>query len=80
MTAGQPDAGPAGLLIFGEMEYEHATGDRWCRAGWCAGGSNAWPRSCERAGCIGLVHANFGDEGWDDYWLETRCDVCGEPE
>ena len=58
---------------------EHNTGDQECPAGWC--GTFNYPRPCEQAGCNGLVHADFGDENYDcDYWLYTKCDVCGEPE
>jgi len=62
---------------FGEMlGYEHRIGDPGCDAGWCG---NGYPMACDEEGCTGLVHANFGDENYDcDYWLYTKCDVCGQ--
>lgn len=71
-------ASPAEPFIFGEIGYEHETGNAECDAGWCGG--FAYPKPCEEEGCTGLIHANFGDESWDGYWLETKCDVCGERE
>jgi hypothetical protein len=64
-------------LVFGEDEDPHRVGDPDCDQGWC--GSLGWPMPCEQPGCPGLVHANFGDESYDGYWLYTKCDVCGEP-
>lgn len=64
------------LLIFGEVGYEHEVGNANCGVGWC--GAHSYPKPCE---CGGLMHANFGDEDMDcNYWLETKCDKCGESE
>jgi hypothetical protein len=63
---------------FGDrLGNEHRIGDPDCDAGWC--GRN-YPKPCDREGCGGLVHANFGDENYDGYWLYTKCDRCGESE
>lgn len=60
------------------LEIEHTVGDRECTDGWCG---SEYPKPCEEPGCSGLVHANFGDENADgDYWVHTKCDVCGEGE
>ena len=52
----------------------HAVGDKECRNGWCG---DHYPIPCD---CGGLIHADFGDEDWDGYWLHTKCDKCGESE
>ena len=52
----------------------HEIGDEDCSSGWC-GGASSYPRKCK---CGGLIHAEFGDEDWDGYWLYKRCDRCGE--
>ncbi len=62
--------------VSGEGIYQHKIGDAECREGWCDGGRN-YPCPCE---CGGLIHADFGDENWDGYWLHTKCDKCGEGE
>ncbi len=65
--------------VSGEGLYQHPVGDRKCQEGWCSGLSG-YPKPCERCGA-GLVHADFGDESTDgDYWLYTKCDICGEEE
>lgn len=57
----------------------HRAGDATCDVGWCS--IDRYPKPCEQSNCTGLVHANFGDEDADcNYWLDTKCDVCGEPE
>ena len=66
----------SGTLDFGD--YTHRIGDEDCGAGWC--GSQGYPKPCDAPDCTGLIHANFGDESWDSYWLDTKCDVCGEAE
>lgn len=38
---------------------------------------DSYPKTCE---CGGNIHAVFGDENWDGYWLYTKCDRCGESE
>jgi hypothetical protein len=57
----------------------HIVGNANCYDGWCGG---SYPRPCNSTeGCTGLIHAAFGDENSDgDYWLHTKCDVCGESE
>lgn len=55
--------------------------DGECKACW-----PNYPKPCTEKDCKGLVHAEFGDESYDpesgeeNYWLETKCDTCGEPE
>ena len=57
----------------------HLIGDPRCNQGWCD--TQSYPKPCDAHGCHGLIHANFGDENrGGDYWLFTKCDVCGEPE
>lgn len=56
-------------------DYIHLTGDKGCGPCW-----DGYPKPCDTPECTGLIHANFGDEGWDSYWLDTKCDVCGEAE
>jgi hypothetical protein len=50
-----------------DPEYEHRVGDFGCKEGWCGGIVTRFPQPCERDGCGGLVHANFGDEEYDGY-------------
>lgn len=65
------------LMELGDIGDQHRVGDEECDIGWCD--TTNWPVPCGRPGCDGLVHASFGDEDWDlNYWLYTRCDVCGE--
>lgn len=52
--------------------WEHAIGDDDCDDCW-----RGYPVLCE---CGGLIHADWGDETGDGYWLYTKCDKCGEPE
>ncbi len=68
---------PAETFTFGESDEPHRIADPGCDVGWCAGREGDFPRQCEEGDCVGLVHANFGDESWDDYWLYERCDACG---
>ena len=77
----EPAATPE-TFDFGEhLGHQHRIGDPNCDEGWCSGQGFSYPKPCETTdGCPGLVHANFGDESWDGYWLYTKCDVCGEPE
>jgi hypothetical protein len=63
-------------LQVGDLDYQHEIGNKDCECGWC--GSNGYPLPCTTDGCTGLVHADFGDETEDGYWLYTKCDVCGE--
>lgn len=59
------------------VENYHIKGNKECTEGWC-GGNAGYPKVCS---CGGLIHADFGDENSDgDYWLYTKCDICGEPE
>lgn len=56
---------------------EHYVGNVDCDVGWCDG-SRAYPKSCS---CGGLIHAEFGDyNSYSSYWLDTKCDKCGEKE
>lgn len=52
--------------------WEHIVGDGDCEGCW-----RGYPVPCD---CGGLIHAEFGDETEDGYWLLTKCDLCGEPE
>lgn len=52
--------------------YQHPVGDPNCKSCW-----SGFPKECTEEGCGGLVHAEFEDESWDDYWLTYRCDRCG---
>ncbi|MDO8435272.1 MAG: hypothetical protein Q7S89_01155, partial [bacterium] len=60
-------------FVFGESDDQHPIGDPLCAEGWC--GTDGLPKACS---CGGLVHANFGDENEDGYWLFRRCDKGGE--
>lgn len=75
----EPATAPPETFDFGEMlGDQHLIGAPGCEAGWCGGD---YPRNCGGENCQGLIHANFGDESYDgDYWLYTKCDVCGEAE
>lgn len=53
---------------------EHRVGDPRCVDGWC-GGIDGYPKPCR---CGGLMHADFGDDTEDGYWLHLKCDKCGE--
>jgi hypothetical protein len=67
---------PAEKMPLGDSGDEHIVGAPKCLACWAD-----YPKACEQEGCTGLVHASFGDENADcEYWLYTKCDVCGEPE
>lgn len=70
---------PATMVLNSEgLNEAHTIADRACSEGWCG---NAYPKPCDAPDCNGLIHASFGDENADgDYWLHTKCDVCGEPE
>ncbi len=38
-----------------------------------------FPKPCTTSDCKGFLHASFGGEFSDgEYWLNTRCDTCGE--
>lgn len=60
-----------------EDEPIHHVGDPDCDEGWCG---DYYPRPCQ---CGGLIHAEFGDEYFDEegdeigYWLWRKCDRCG---
>jgi len=61
-------------FTLGEFQDEHARGNAKCPDCWMS-----YPKP--HAGCTGLMHAEFGDENCDgDYWLYTKCDVCGKNE
>jgi len=55
-----------------EMDYEHIVGNKQCEKGWC--GNHGYPKPCL---CGGLIHADFGDDTDDGFWLHTMCDKCG---
>lgn len=61
--------------VSGEGFYQHEIGNQDCPVSWC-GGFEAFPYVHED--CGGLVHADFGDEDEDSYWLYRKCDKCGE--
>lgn len=52
--------------------WHHAVGSLDCDGCW-----SGFPQPCTEPDCTGLVHAEFEDESWDDYWLTYRCDRCG---
>lgn len=54
-----------------DLLYQHVVGDSTCTEGWCG---TEYPKECP---CGGLIHASFGDESGDGYWLYTKCDQCG---
>ena len=61
--------------VSGEGLYQHESGNKNCREGWCDG-IHGFPCPCK---CGGLIHADFGDEDSDcNYWLHKKCDNCGE--
>lgn len=82
MTSGPAGHEPDTITLPEWPDERHAVGDRGCEEGWCSGGLGSYPKLCDSTdGCPGLVHAAFGDENADgDYWLFTKCDVCGESE
>jgi len=51
---------------------EHPT-EEDCKECW-----SGFPVPCTNEGCDGLVHAVFGEESWDDYWLFYKCTKCGD--
>lgn len=57
--------------IDDRMLHEHESEGTDCPTCW-----PEYPRTCTQEGCDGLVHAEFGDESWDDYWLFYRCLKC----
>lgn len=62
----------AKLFPLGETGDMHEIGNEECADCW-----GDYPKPCE---CGGLIHASWGDENIDDYWLYTQCDRCGEEE
>lgn len=79
ITGAQPFQGGEPLTaqqidVSGEQIYAHTIGNKDCGEGWCG---SSYPKACE---CGGLIHADFGDESYDGYWLHTKCDKCGESE
>lgn len=62
-------------IILPESDEEHIIGNKECKADWCG---SEYPKLHEN--CGGLIHAAFGDEFGDDYWLFTKCDKCEESE
>lgn len=68
---------PATITLPDWPDEPHTVGDKDCEVNWCGG---HYPRPCDETDdCPGLIHAAFGDENRDgDYWLFTKCDICGE--
>lgn len=68
-------------LNKGETSYieidgeEHMVGNIDCDVGWCQG-NTGFP--AKHKDCGGLIHAEFGDESFDGYWLYKKCDKCGK--
>ena len=56
-------------FTFNEHLYTHVRG-KTCKECW-----RGYPRTCE---CGGLIHAEFGDEGFDGYYLVYHCEKCGD--
>ena len=48
---------------------QHPIGDTNCPHCW-----TDFPKKCV---CGGLIHAEFGDDTDDGYWLFHRCEKCG---
>jgi hypothetical protein len=61
-------ARPRGILIDGRF---HAEGDLDCGECW-----SDFPTACPDPSCPGHLHAEFGDESWDGYYLLFKCDIC----
>jgi len=47
---------------------EHEKGNSLCSECW-----KGFPKKCK---CGSLIHASFGDETDDGYWLYQRCENC----
>ena len=61
-------------FVVGDLGVLHVIGSPSCPECW-----SGYPRPHD--GCSGFIHAAFGDEDADcNYWLYTKCDVCGDPE
>ena len=58
-------------IQVGDWNKNHQAGNPECPECW-----GDFPRECTEEGCGGLVHAEFGDESWDGYWLYYLCDRC----
>ena len=52
-----------------EFASQHDIGSGKCDGCW-----PGYPRRCE---CGGMIHAEFGDEMEDGYYLNFYCDKCG---
>jgi len=48
---------------------DHKNGDERCPA--------CWPHYPVKCACGGLVHAEYGDDTDNGYWLAKHCDKCG---
>lgn len=58
--------------VEGAGVCRHVVGDANCAAGWC--GASRYPILCK---CGGLIHADWGDEDYDEnYWVYLACDRC----
>lgn len=52
------------------LDCEHWIGDLDCDG--CG-----WTKARKCPHCKdGVVHTEFGDEEWDDYWVHFKCDKC----
>ncbi len=49
---------------------KHEVGNKECSKCW-----SGFPKKCK---CGGLIHAEFGDESYDGYWLYKKCDKCND--
>lgn len=54
---------------------EHNKGDVKCPECWKVE-QGVYPRKCSK--CGGLKHGQFGDEMEDGYYLEIKCESCGD--
>jgi ribosomal protein L37E len=64
------------IFRFGEGEWnEHIKGDWNCPECWKEM-YDLFPCKCSE--CGGIKHAHFGDEMEDGYYLEYKCEQCGD--
>lgn len=70
-STGKPIVPEKKWETFDLPEYSggHEIGNPKCTQCW-----SGYPRPCA---CGGLIHATFGDEMYEGYWLYYRCDMCG---
>ena len=58
------------FVTIGDSDEKHPVGDRECKECW-----DFYPKACV---CGGLVHAIYGDEDDEGFWLDRKCDRCGD--